>query len=133
MRHLLIVLVALQWGFGGAQELVFEGFPSKRVQSNVDERRASELRVSETRELAVRITYSQGRYLWASHDNTPLIRTESGIYITYFATDGSGYIRTLNPVARETFLRQSPDGRIGQVTYSEHLLSGLTSITYYGR
>ena len=60
-------------------------------------------------------------------------RIEDGIYITYVAVDGSGYVRTLNAIAREVFQRQASDDQVGQTMYVEHILVGLESLTYYGR
>lgn len=133
MKYLLFVAFVFCFEIVAAQEVVFEGFPSKRAQNNSDGRMGSTLYFEETREFAVKITKVGEQYFWASRENIPLIRTESGIYITYTATNGSGYIRTLNPTAREVFLNAPPNNQIGQITYIEHLLLGLESITYYGR
>ena len=116
-----------------AQEVEFEGIPSKRVQSNFNERIATELTGVERKEYSVQVIRDGDRYFWASRENIPLVKVESGIYITYVATNGSGYIKTLNPTARKVFIESPQNEQIGQITYIEHLLLGLESITYYGR
>ncbi|MDA0687666.1 MAG: hypothetical protein O2948_03390 [Proteobacteria bacterium] len=112
------------------QELVLEGTPSKVVEIDQFGDRAT---YSEFLSIDLRITRDGDNYFWASRGNIQLAVTHSGIYTTYIAVDGSGYIRTVNDTARERFIEQSPSNVLGRYTYVEHISEDLTSISIYGR
>ncbi|HAJ77319.1 MAG TPA: hypothetical protein DCM64_12820 [Gammaproteobacteria bacterium] len=117
----------------GQEQLIFEGLPSKRIERTTDNTHTATISGLESRSAAVRITKSGDNYFWESQNNTPMTKIGDGIYVTYLAIDGSGYVRTLNSTAREVYQRQSPINQLGQTMYVEHILIGLDSITYYGR
>lgn len=119
--------------FAAAQQIEFEGTPFKRVQNSFENRQTFDLDADERGEFSVRIVQEGENYFWATRDNTPMVKVESGIYVTYIAANGSGFVRTLNETARDAFLQAPDNNIIGQITYIEHLLLGLESITYYGR
>jgi hypothetical protein len=77
---------------------------------------------SEAEKRRLLITREGDRYFWASRDNTPLYRLDSGDYVTYIAATGVGYVRVLDPAKAR--------GR--KVTYMEHLTVQLGSVTYFG-
>lgn len=133
MKYSILLCFLVYSSVSLAQEIEFEGVPSKRIQSNANERIVTELTQNEQIEFTVKVIREGDVYFWASRENTPLVKTESGIYITYVAVNGSGYIKTLNPSARAVFIESPQNDQIGQITYIEHLLLGLESITYYGR
>jgi len=81
----------------------------------------------------VMVTKVGDNYYWTNRNNVPMIRSESTIYVTYTALDGSGYVTVVNENARAVFLQQAPENIIGRFTYVEHIVSGLTSRTIYGR
>lgn len=85
------------------------------------------------REFVVKIVRSGNGYIWASRDNVPMVRHESGAYVTYVATTGSGYVRVLNPAMRKALKSLPSDEREKEFVYMEHLVNQLGSITYYGQ
>mgnify|MGYP001076629685 CR=1 FL=1 len=81
----------------------------------------------------VLITKQGDTYYWSSRNNKPMFRTEAGIYVTYVATDGSGYVRTIGDDYRKQFLATLPDEQLGGFTYVEHLIFELKTLIVYGR
>lgn len=130
MKIVLFILASLVGVPSIAQEVILTGTPSKIVE--IDQL-GDKTTLSEFLKIDLRITSDGENYFWASRGNIPLAVTSSGIYITYIAVDGSGYIRTVNDTARERFLEQSPDNVVGRYTYVEHISNDLTSTTVYGR
>src|SRR5690606_31125354 len=90
-------------GIASAQErAIFEGRPLLKVQvsfGNTDERRLTD---NESFEFQVRIVERDGRYFWATRAMKELRRSVSGVYITYHAIDGTGYIRIIDASFRTT-------------------------------
>jgi hypothetical protein len=70
-------------------------------------------------------------YFWASRENVPMVRIESGAYITYVAVNGAGYVRVIDAAAKGA--ASLLGGAEEEFDYTEHLLIGLRSITYYGK
>jgi hypothetical protein len=129
MKIALSILLSLFTMQSLAQELVLSGTPSKMIEvDQFGDRRTQ----SDFVENKLQITKDGENYYWASRGNIPLARTSSGIYITYIAADGSGYIKTVNETAKAKFIEQSPDNTVGRYTYVEHITHDLTSITLYG-
>jgi len=77
------------------------------------------------------ISEINGKYYWASRENKSLNRNESGAYITFFALDGSGYIRIIKSNFKDAVSILGNTEK--EFDYVEHLLTGLKSITYYGK
>ena len=113
-----------------AQELVLSGTSSKVIEIDQFGDRITH---EDDRSRELRITRVGDDYFWASRGDIPLAVTSSGIYLTYIAVDGSGYIRTVNETARQQFIEQGPENIIGRYTYVEHVSHDLTSTTAYGR
>ena len=109
-------------------EVIFTGLPVKRVASTPDVTVFDELSAQEAGKYVVRIVLKGSQYLWASRENKPLRRSESGAFVTFHAEDGSGFVRIIKPDFRETVWRHSRRG----VAFVEHTLLNLGSITYYG-
>lgn len=134
MRKLVVIVFgaisALSFGQEGIE---FEGIPSTRVERRADYTSSEIITGLERQSSSVRITKSGDSYFWASRNDIPMIKISDGIYVTYLALDGSGYVRTLNQVAREVYQSQALNTQIGQTMYVEHILIGLESLTFYGR
>jgi len=123
----IVFLVALP---SIGQEVVLTGTPSMSIEiDEFGERRA----VSDRSEVELKITKTGDSYFWASRGNVQLALITNGIYETYVAVDGSGYIRTINETARARFLEQIPNGVVGRYTYFEHISTGFSTKTVYGR
>jgi hypothetical protein len=71
-------------------------------------------------------------YYWASRNNTPLNRSESGIFVVFSAINGSGYIKILMPELKPAKSAASLIGVSGKHDYVEHLSHMLGGVTYYG-
>lgn len=137
MRQLaaaLVVLVLVVPGTGWAQDyvVVFEGRPLRKVESSFERTVPSTLSSDDAFKYAVRIVERQGKYFWASREMRELIRHEAGAYITFFAVDGSGYIRIGIPMMLDLRDQLPAEQRRKEVGYTEHLLIQFASVTYYG-
>lgn len=117
----------------GQEILEFEGTPSKKIELTADLSTRTSITGLERGSSSVQITKVGNSYYWASRGDVPMQKIHDGIYITYLALDGSGYVRTLAPTAREVYQKLSPDDQLGQTMYVEHIIFGLESLTYYGR
>ena len=83
--------------------------------------------------MGVRVMRSANGYLWASRNNVPLVKQESGAYVTYVANTGAGYIRVLNPAMRRAVQSMPTEQRDKEFLYMEHMVNQLGSITYFGK
>ena len=129
---LLAPAAALLLPASTAAEVVFYGQPVKKITTTYESSDSQLLIPSKAREYAVTITSEGGQFLWASRENKPLARTEGVTYITYHATDGSGYVRVYQPFMYEMLGQLPPDQRAKEIGYVEHLVHQFGSITYYG-
>lgn len=50
---------------------------------------------------------NNGRFYWATRDNIEVEKVRSGIFITYFALNGTGYVRTVDKELVKTALVKS--------------------------
>lgn len=98
---------------------VFAGIPSVKVSESGTQRAVESIPREKAANLSTVISEIGGRYYWATRDNRELTRSVSGAFTTYTAVDGVGYVRVVAPRGR-------------QFDYVEHLLIGLSSVTYYG-
>ena len=118
---------------GAIAQVEFEGIPSAAVEVNEGATRSLEVSSSRVPDLKVKIVQEGGKYIWASRNNLTLNKTETGVYITYTATNGAGYVRVLNPMMRKALDSLPPEQRAKEFTYMEHMVNRLGSITYFGR
>jgi hypothetical protein len=130
-----ILAVALAWGTTQAlgAQLEFLGEPVTKIEISNGVSSSSAIQPAEAREYRAVITREGDQYFWASRGKIPMIRLESGDYVTYVAVTGRGYVRTLAPAGLETFYQLPSEAREKEFTYTEHLVDQLGSITYFGR
>ena len=116
-----------------AAEIEFEGTPEVKVQVMDGAAQAESVQPQKAREFRVVIARDGDQFYWASRNNAPLIKRESGAYITYVAANGAGYVRVLIPAMRK--LNDSTPGnqRTKEFMYMEHMVNQMGSITYYGK
>jgi len=140
MRHLLATLSAMltlllvdATQSAVAAEFEFIGTPTTKVQVTDGTVRTESLTQAEGRELQVRILRDGDNFIWASRNNVPLVKRESGAYITYVAVNGAGYIRVLTPTMRSIRDALPPNQRDKEFVFMEHLVHQLGSITYFGK
>lgn len=134
MNKAITLLLAVLASQSYAEEVLeFEGTPSTKIEGKADFSARTSISGLERESSSVRIMRDGDAFFWASRGNVPMIKINDGIYITYLAIDGSGYVRTLNPTARQVYQKQAPDDQLGNAMYVEHITIGLESLTYYGR
>jgi len=109
---------------------VFSGIPVIKVSEGGIERLADNLPRDKAVNLGCVISEISGKYYWATRENKEMISRISGAFITYIASDGSGYVRIINPKAKATLPPLSSTEE--RFDYIEHMLIGLRSVTYYG-
>jgi hypothetical protein len=116
-----------------AQVIEFEGVPTVRLE--VREGKATTYPVESSRqsEFRVQIVRDGDRYLWATRGNLPMVKQESGSYVTYTAASGAGYVRVLGPALRAATHQLPAEQRAREFIYTEHMLHQLGSITYFGK
>lgn len=116
-----------------AAELEFEGSPAVKVQVIEGVAQTEPVVPLKAREFRAVVVREGDQFLWASRNNVPLVKRESGAYVTYVAANGAGYVRVLNPAMRK--LRESlpAEQREREFVYMEHLVNQMGSITYFGK
>jgi hypothetical protein len=116
-----------------AADLEFEGLPLVKIEVIEGASQTQPIPRQRAREYSVRIERTGSGYVWASRNNVPLVKIESGAYVTYVATNGAGYIRVLDPAMRKAILSLPAEQREKEFTYMEHMVNRLGSLTYFGR
>ncbi len=133
MKKILFGVLLLFSLLVNAQEVIFEGFPGKKIETNENSSNTSLLTEVQSTEFKVAIVKDGENYYWATRGNLQVIPMQSGFYITYLAVNGAGYVRTLSPEARAVFKQLPAEEQAKQYLYFEHLVHQMGSITYYGR
>ena len=126
MKKLFVVCLSLLLSLPAvAREVIFVGFPSKKVTLSNMEARLKDVLIADAQELKVIIEKEGNKYYWASRGNVELFPIPSGYVITFVAIGGEGYIRIENPELTKTLgTKESP--------YMEHLIHRMGNITYFG-
>ena len=126
MRHLIPVFLLLAFSVSSRAEIIFIGVPLSKTELSGDNVARTTLNALAQQEFQVVIVEDGGRYFWKTREMKELERQESGIYVTYQAVDGSGYVRIGSLTAIDSNTTQD-------ISYIEHLKLGLSTITYQGR
>ena len=119
-----------------AKELViFTGIPEIKISEGGVNRVPENLTKDKAIKFQCTITKIDDKYYWTSRENVELIPIASGAFITYWAVNGSGYVRVIKPEMKEEVkkigaMAGDPEEKFD---YVEHLLLGLKSVTYYGK
>ena len=109
---------------------VFKGRPSVKISEGGVERTPEQIARDRAINLECVISQIGNSYYWASRENVQLMRVDNAGFITFVAMNGSGYIRVVKPEAKAAAALMGPTEE--RFDYVEHLLIGLTSMTYYG-
>ncbi len=117
------------------ESIVFTGVPEIKISEAGVNRLPETLTKDKATNFKCTITRMDGKYYWASRENVELLPIASGAFITYWAVNGSGYVRFIRPemrgeVRKMGAIAEDPEARYD---YVEHLLLGLESVTYYGK
>ena len=127
----LIVTVPLY----AKEMIIFTGIPEMKISEGGVTRTPENLNKEKAINFKCIITKIDDKYYWTSRENIELIPISSGAFITYWAVNGSGYVRVVKSEMKEEVkqlgaLASDPER---QYDYVEHLLLGLKSVTYYGQ
>ena len=113
-------------------EVVFEGRPGKRVVIGYTEARwtvlEERLNDEDSEEYLVRIVRDRrGNYFWASRKMRPMVKEESGGFVTWSA-GAYGYVKTF----KKPFLDMQRGVFDPGHEYMEHVINVLYSVNYWG-
>lgn len=133
MRNIIIGIFLLLPFVANGAEVIFEGYPVKKIETTENSSNTSLISKAQTTEYKVTIVKEGENYFWVTRGNLQVIPMQSGFYITYLAVNGAGYVRTLAPEARNIFKQMTAEEQAKQYLYFEHLVHQMGSITYYGR
>ncbi len=126
------VLVAVLAAAGdSAAKTVFRGRPMVGIQERGGGRAAEDLTSDKGAALICTVSRIGDTYYWASRENRVLLRHDVTGYTTYFANDGSGYVKVVDPGMRD-LLKDDPVPE-AMFDYVEHYQIGLSTVTHYGR
>lgn len=114
-----------------AQNFQFTGTPSVKVSEGGSERNAERLSSAMSLSAQSRIREVDGKFFWESRGNKQLVKIESGAFITFIAPDGSGYVKIINSSLKDAASLMSSTEK--NFDYTEHLILGLRTVTYYGK
>jgi hypothetical protein len=132
MVNLALMLVLLcQPVYSQSVVTEFAGVPSIKISEAGIERVPAPITRQEAANLHCVISRIGEDYYWASRENKPMVRLDTGgSFITFVAIDGAGYVRITKPEDKKmAALLSETEARFD---YVEHLLIGLRSVTYYG-
>ena len=113
-------------------EIFFEGYPVIKFETNGIESVEHVLGSADGMEYKVQITKQGDKFYWANRGNVQLHPTISGVYVTYLAVNGAGYVRTYNEQMMRLYNSLPESQKQTELTYMEHLTHQIGSITYYG-
>ena len=114
-------------------DIIFEGYPVIKFETNGIESAEHVLGSSDGMEYKVQITKQGEKFYWATRGNAQLHPVISGVYVTYIAINGAGYVRTYSEQMMRLYNSLPEIQKQTELTYMEHLTHQIGSITYYGR
>jgi len=129
----VVIVLSILTAVPSAQspQTVFKGRPHVKVSEGGVERLAENVPTQNAPNLVVVISKIGKDFYWASRENVPLVEVDGGgAYVTYVAVNGSGYVRVLKAELKKA--AALADETASRFDYVEHLVLGLTSVTYYG-
>jgi hypothetical protein len=136
-RAILTTLIFLIVAFPVFAEefIVFTGVPELKISEGGVNRVPETLTKDKAIKFKCTVTKIDDKYYWTSRENVELVPIASGAFITYWAVNGSGYVRLVKPemkgeVRKLGAVAGDPEANFD---YVEHLLLGLKSVTYYGK
>ena len=132
MKTLIFILALASFSASATAESVtlFKGRPLINISEGGIERIETDVPKDQAPNFACIISQICGKYYWASRENVELVAVQGGAFTTFTATNGSGYVRVLDPQMKQAATLMG--GPESNYDYVEHLLVGLRSVTYYG-
>lgn len=133
MKSIISILIILLFlsPLYAQEELVFTGIPTIKISEGGTSRTPEKLSKSKAIEYKCTITKMDNKYYWTTRENVELIPIAGGAFITFLASNGSGYIRIVDPELKDAVSIMGETEE--KFDYVEHLLLGLKTITYYGK
>lgn len=135
MKKIILLVISVSFlfpiGLYAQEKIVFTGIPEVKISEAATSRIPETLSGKKAIEYKCTITKIDDRYYWTTRKNIELIAIEFGAYITFVASNGSGYVRIIAPEMKEIVAAIDEVG--GKYDYIEHLLLGLRTISYYGK
>ena len=132
---LLIMLLVVFWVIQGYaqenEEVIFSGIPVVKISEGGVSRVVEDLKGAKASEAECTIVKIGDKYLWKTRDNVELFLVQSGAFMTFVATNESGYVRIIPSDLKEA--ASLMDETEKKYDYVEHLLIGLRSVSYYGK
>lgn len=128
---LLVCILTMQGYAQEKGEIVFSGTPIVKISEGGASRVVEDLKGAEASEAECVVTKIGDKYFWKTRNNSELLMVPSGAFVTFVATNGSGYVRIIPPDLKEA--ASLMDETEKKYDYVEHLLIGLRSVTYYGK
>ncbi|MBU0573842.1 MAG: hypothetical protein KKH83_05145 [Candidatus Margulisbacteria bacterium] len=125
----MLIICCILISFAQALDL-FVGTPKIKISEGGIDRVVENMPEDKANEYLCVISEEDEKYFWTSRENNELIPIKSGAFITLIATNGSGYIRIIPKAYKE--LTAITEYAEAEFDYVEHLLIGLSSVTYYG-
>lgn len=136
MKKLLLTLLflAIAVPLFAKELIVFTGVPEIKISEGGINRVPENLTKEKVSKFKCTITKIDDKYYWTSRENVELVPITSGAFVTFWAVNGSGYVRIVRPEMKEEVrkigaMAGDPEEKYD---YVEHLLLGLKSVTYYG-
>lgn len=126
----ILLMLSLSADPSAQSQTVFAGVPSMKISEGGTERLPVTLTRLQAANVHCVISKIGDDYYWASRENKPLVLIEGTAFNTFVAADGSGYIRVILPHMKKSASLMG--GAEAAFDYVEHLLIGLSSVTYYG-
>lgn len=132
---LAIIFLAIAAPLFAKDVNIFTGVPEIKISEGGVNRIPENLTKDKAIKFKCSITKIDDKYYWTSRENVELIPIVNGAFITYWAVNGSGYVRVVKPEMKEEVKKMGamagdPEEKFD---YVEHLLLGLKSVTYYGK
>jgi hypothetical protein len=103
-----------------ADEAIFTGIPSVRIDADGAQSVRVELSDQGARKYECRIVGKGKKYFWASRGNRELIRSDSGDYTYFISPEGTGYVKVALTKG-------------GTFDYMENFTTELKTVTYWGK
>jgi len=112
------------------EEVIFSGIPIVKISEGGVNRVVENLEGAKATEAECVIVKVSDKYIWKTRNNVELVRIQSGAFVTFVATSGSGYVRVIPSDLKEA--ASLMDETEKKYDYVEHMVIGLKSVTYYG-
>ena len=99
MNKIIITVIFLMVAFPlyAKGAVIFTGIPEIKISEGGVTRTPENLNEEKAINFKCTITKIDDKYYWTSRENIELIPIYSGAFITYWAVNGSGYVRIVKP------------------------------------